>query len=222
MVEELFSYSFYTKLLESLLNNDYKYSMYHQDQTHAEKSFILRHDIDKSVSKSLDLAQIEADLGVKSTFFVRLHSNFYNPFSYKDYKNIIEIKKLGHEIGLHTEFFDFAEIFQIDLDVSFEKELSIFESILGFKPRVVSPHRTHGSTSVLEVKEGLQQLCDKHNIINSYEDRFFKEMKYISDSSGVWHEGNPINHIGKHDKLHILTHAIWWFRKRMELEDYLL
>jgi hypothetical protein len=45
----------------------------------------------------------------------------------------------------------------------------------------------------------------------SYSNEFTKEMKYLSDSSGIWREGCCCKHLGNHDRFQILTHPEWWF-----------
>ena len=66
-----------------------------------EPHVLWRHDIDSSVHRALKLAKIEKKLGVKSTYFLRLHSEWYNLFEKEVYDKINDIIKLGHYIGLH-------------------------------------------------------------------------------------------------------------------------
>lgn len=53
---------------------------------------ILRHDIDNSLSQALRLAEIEAEEGVKSTWFVLLRTDFYNPASAASQKTLRRIR----------------------------------------------------------------------------------------------------------------------------------
>ena len=50
-----------------------------------ERQIIWRHDIDMSVHRAYSLAKLERGLGVKSTFFILPHSEFYNFFIEKNY-----------------------------------------------------------------------------------------------------------------------------------------
>lgn len=59
-----------------------------------------RHDIDFSPHRAYRLAQIEAVEGVKATYFVHLHSNFYNAFEREVVNLICAILDLGHDIGV--------------------------------------------------------------------------------------------------------------------------
>ena len=54
--------------------------------TKTEEPHVLwRHDVDSSVHRALKLAKIEKKLGVKSTYFLRLHSEWYNLFEKEVY-----------------------------------------------------------------------------------------------------------------------------------------
>ena len=67
-----------------------------------DRVVILRHDIDYSLDKAVALAELERELGVSSTYFVLLTSEFYNLLS-KD--NLSKISKIGTiRISIRTAF----------------------------------------------------------------------------------------------------------------------
>ena len=66
-----------------------------------KKFCILRHDIEFSIDRAYELAKIEKDLGVISTYTVQLRNNTYNALSEKNIDLIRKIRDLGHHIGLH-------------------------------------------------------------------------------------------------------------------------
>ncbi len=49
-------------------------------------------------------------------------------------------------------------------------------------------------------------------LVNTYENRFMKDCKYISDSSGQWKEGCPCHVLadGVYPRVQLLTHPLWW------------
>ncbi len=49
-------------------------------ETLPQRFAILRHDIDMSPRQALEMAQIEARLGVRTTYTVLLTGKFYSPF----------------------------------------------------------------------------------------------------------------------------------------------
>ncbi len=108
-----FSYAHYRNILRQLLKAEYyffSFSDFIERKKEVNRLFLLRHDVDKSVTKALDMARIEKELGIRATYFIRIHSNYYNPFGHICYNQIREIMNLGHEIGLHSEFYDAARI----------------------------------------------------------------------------------------------------------------
>ena len=68
----------------------------------AEGSYvILRHDIDYSVGKAREMAIIEHEEGVRSTYMVLLTSPYYNLLQDGNRRAVVEIAGLGHEIASH-------------------------------------------------------------------------------------------------------------------------
>ena len=100
-----FTFSYYKNTLKLALKKNYSFLLCEQHSyiPKVDKLIIMRHDIDFSLENALKFAQIENDLGINSTYFIRLHSKYYNPLELKNYNIIQNIKKLGHEISLHQE-----------------------------------------------------------------------------------------------------------------------
>ena len=89
---------------------------------------ILRHDLDikpQTLSKMLNL---EKQLGVRSTVFVRVTGNAYNFLSYPVLNMIQAAADDGFEIGLHTSCVEFAEINKLDPMSVLRLELSILNN----------------------------------------------------------------------------------------------
>ena len=215
-----FSYHFYSSMLDQLKEKNYHFKTFDKfDVSDTNTCALLRHDIDKSVPKALDIAIIEAEKGIKSTFFVRLHSNYYNPFSYKCYRNLMQIADLGHEIGLHTELWDISLLRGENKIDMFLREKQILESIVQREIKSFSLHRTTGSSEMEDANELLQKIETMTGMNNAYSTKFQVNFKYLSDSSGIWREGDPRDYFTGEQHLHFLTHPIWWFRENIALED---
>lgn len=204
-----FTYRGYEQFICSLKESEYKFADYH-DYENYPRCVILRHDIDNSIEKSILLAELEAKLGVKSTYFVLITSDFYNVASKKSQEGLQKIQKLGHEIGLH-----FDEMTYIELDNvvgAIKKEAGILSDIIGTEISTVSMHRPSQKT--------LEANYEIPGIINSYSKIFFNDFKYLSDSRRRWRE--PVLDIiksGQYDRLHILTHAIWYNEEEEDIHD---
>lgn len=208
-MEVSFTYAFYSELISCLRKEEYPFADYHNYEDYS-KCVILRHDIDNSIDKSVAMAEIEARLGVKSTYFVLLTSDFYNVASKKNLEGLRKIQKLGHEIGLH-----FDEMAYIELDNvvgAIKKEAGILSDIIGTEIPTVSMHRPSQKT--------LEANYEIPGMINSYSKTFFNDFKYLSDSRRRWRE--PVLDIiksGQYDRLHILTHAIWYNEEEEDIHD---
>ena len=63
----------------------------------SKKIIVLRHDVDALPQNSLEFAKIQADIGIKGTYYFRIVPESF------DIKIIKEIYSLGHEIGYHYE-----------------------------------------------------------------------------------------------------------------------
>ena len=197
-----FSLKHYFDVLDSL-SDDYKICTVGEYAKIKNKKFIiLRHDVDFSLDYALELAKKEAQNGIRSTYFVLLHSFFYNPFDEKNSSNIKKITKLGHEIGLHydSSFFPKSSKKEIDL---IKKEINSLEEIT--KKKIVSVAQ-HIPSETRKIFANLK----KSKLISAQSPEMLKTVKYISDSGHFWREGCMCQHVNKHDKLQILTHPIWW------------
>jgi len=122
---------------------------------------------------------------------------------------------MGHDIGLH---FDEANYFisnKEELISHVEKEIAILSNGLNLDIKSVSMHRP--SKWVLE--------ADIHfaSVINSYSKDFFQDFKYLSDSRMHWREDVcQVIQSGLYDRLHILTHPIWYGEKERSMKEILL
>ena len=193
-----FTYEAYKNMILNLRNNEYKVVGYNND--FKEKTVILRHDIDFSLEKALDIAKLENQLGVFSTFFILLSTDFYNINSIKSLEILKNIIRLGGKIGLH-----------FDENKYINYELKIISTILEFPVDIVSMHRP--SQSFLEMD------LEIPNVVNSYQKKFFTEFKYVSDSRMHWRENiEEIINSKKYQNLHILTHPFWYNFNKEERE----
>lgn len=215
-IPKIFTYDWYRHLIELLIQNGYTNIEYNSsfDKFDKERAFILRHDIDNSISKAIPIAKIEKELNVKSTFFVLLTSDFYNIASKKNIQLLNEIVGLGHGIGLHFDEVSYNDDQKDDIPTLIKRECQIMESILNVPITSVSMHRPSKNT--------LNANYSISGIINSYGNRFFNEYKYLSDSRCRWRE--PIIDIiesQKYEKLHILTHPFWYNETQMSIKETL-
>lgn len=182
-----------------------KYNFCFFNEHNSSKHIILRHDLEFSIPIALRMALIEAGLGIKATYFIQLHSEFYNTLEKESIKSINEIQKLGHQIGLHfdSHFWNIQD--ESDLGKSIEFDKSVLENYLGNKIKVFSFHNnTPFTLSCRKEKYG--------GLINVYSDYFRTYYAYNADSLGYWRYERLEDLLkeAKEDALQILIHDGMW------------
>ena len=198
----------YRELLRLALVN-YQFVSY-ENIPFGERFILWRHDCDFSLNRSLRLAEIERQEDVSSTYFINLHSEFYN-FLEKEQAGLVEqILGLGHALGLHFDV-DFHETSsEAELDEQIAYEASILERYCGVKPVAFSFHNPNElSLSFEGGKYG--------GLLNCYSKRFKEEIPYCSDSNGYWRYRRlrDILHEATDPCLQVLTHPGWWQNRSM-------
>lgn len=209
-----FTYTAYIEMIKLLENMKYNIASYDNYQRY-DKCVILRHDIDYRIESAYKLGQIEyKDVGVKSTYFLLLTSDFYNVFSLSSMKMIDGILACGHEIGLHFDeyrYYDLAD----NRDAIKDKilhEADVLSKAVGTKITKVSMHRPS--------KVMLNSDMEIPGIINTYNTVFFRDFKYLSDSRRTWRE--PVEDIIRkslYKRLQILVHPFWYYDKEINIQE---
>ena len=168
----------YKRLLSIALKN-YTFSSYSKTEIYNDKTIILRHDVEFSVPIALEMAKIENQLGIESTYFVQLHGDFYNALEANTFNQLKEIKSLGHELALHFD----AHFWQITKEEELEQFLQIdqdtFTKYFQVEPRVFSFHNNNAFTL----------SCSKASyagMINVYAEKYKNGIGYCADSTGYW------------------------------------
>lgn len=196
----MFSKTSYKSFIQKFVDNGYKFLFFDDFKCNVNGQILLRHDVDQDCSYALELAEIENSLGVISTYFFLLRNDSYNLFSEKNREKLRKIKSLGHSISLH-----FDPLLYKNPEEGLLLEKSIFESMFNEKIKIISFHRPPKNFLGSEGKKLL-------NFPNTYEDRFFKEIEYFSDSRGEFRYGHPTDSKGfiEGKSIQLLIHPIWW------------
>ena len=207
-----FSYNEYKNIVEVVRNNsnivDYKDVL----NDNLDKFCIFRHDVEFSIQRALDLAKIESELDLQSSYFFQLTNNCYNVVSAENLKKIREIHNLGHKIGVHT-FINKERDYKNIIDI-ISRDILTLQKYVEVDIDRFSFHRPNLYKEVLEMNIKID------GVINAYSDEFFTylngsnktpDVKYISDSQHKWNYGNPLDiEFEKWDKLQLLLHEYSW------------
>ena len=206
-----FSESSYRELLR-LAKNTWRFVNYSNCFSEG-RTILWRHDVDISIHRALRLAEIEHEEGVTSTFFLLLHSTFYNLLEFEIVQKVEAIIAMGHAIGLHFDpaFYDGKISSNNQLTDMMELEKKILEGYFCTSITTVSWHNP-------SEEDLLSMNADScAGMINAYGARIRKEYAYLSDSNGIWRYRRlrDVLEEGADEKLQVLTHPEWWQKSPM-------
>lgn len=177
-----------------------------------DRHALWRHDVDFSVHRALRLAEIEAEEGVQSTFFILLHSDFYHFMEPVIASKIRQIIDMGHQLGLHFDMGFYPDaIDQCGLGKYLTFERDILETVFSVPVKAFSFHNP-------DVTDALKYDDDIiAGMVNTYGKKLKTEYSYCSDSNGYWrHVRLPdLIEVAKPDYIHVLTHPAWWTPEAM-------
>jgi hypothetical protein len=175
-----------------------------------ERSILWRHDVDISPQRARSLARIEAEEGVRSTYFVLLHAPMYNALEPAIVAIFEEIAALGHDIGLH--FDPLAYPGRTELEPLLQLERTVLETTLRVPVRAFSWHEPSVGNWI--------ESMDSSSIggmVNAYGGGLRERFSYLSDSHGIWRFRRLHDVLAAADEphLHVLTHPEWWVEEPM-------
>lgn len=166
-----------------------------------------RHDVDYSVHRALRLAEIEAEMSLRSTFFFYPHSPFYNLLSGLVTAKARQILALGHDLGLHFDpAYHGGALGREDFNRLLTSERDLLQQVLGQSPVAVSFHQFGDLISRPPDDDELSGM------VNAYGRTIWSEYGYCSDSNGVWRHRRLFDVLerAEEDRLQVLTHPEWW------------
>lgn len=166
--------------------------------TSSQKTVILRHDVDLLPQNSLRFAQIQAEMGIKGSYYFRAVPESW------DESIIKEIASLGHEVGYHYENMDVAfgklkdqrlkakvkkGSLEYDnlIDAAYEDFIENLEKLRKLVP--VSTICMHGSPKSKFDNKAIwdnYEYKDLGLIGEPYYDVDFDEMFYLTDTGRRW------------------------------------
>ncbi len=192
----------YETICKEILRNNYKILTFEEKfqsfSNFKDKFCILRHDVDRFANNSLNIAEIENNLGIKSTYYFRTTKSSFN-------KRVIEaIKDLGHEIGYHYEDFAISSGNYDKAINRYEENLNKFKQ-LGIEIKTISMHGSPGR------KHSSFKLWDKYNykvqevIGDANLDIDFKDIYYLTDTGRNWANENNLRDYGEGSLTHLIS-----------------
>jgi hypothetical protein len=175
-----FDLGHYAELLDAAGAGGYRFARF--DKEPEPGDLFLRHDVDLSLTAAVEMGELEAQLGVATTYLLMTESIFYNLDSAEGANALERLRDLGHAVGLHAVYPN------VNLDGRFD--------------RIVSWHNPR--------PEYMSDEID--GAANAYSGRYFSPETYRSDSNQYWRAGCPHDELraGTFEWLQILIHPEIW------------
>lgn len=182
-----------------------------------EGHFIIRHDVDKTPIALAPIVEVERGCGVKSTVFIRVAGAEYNPLSYPAFKAFKDAEASGAEIGLHTGFYEYAQINGLDPMRVMKGELDLLRTFFDIKG--VAPHRdinyVHNSLPFLD-KHWDTISSEMGFSYHAYEQRIREATTYVNEGFNphlCWRGATPHEAMETGESVYMLTHPHWWYQR---------
>jgi hypothetical protein len=147
------------------------------------KTIINRLDVDISPSKAEQFGKMYNDLGIRATFFIRLHAPEYNPFSFENYRIFKYLIESGHEIGYHSEIIDQAAIWGESAKENLIRDINVINNMFGVKIKGVASHG--GGTGLNNLDFWRENKAHDFGLLYEAYD-WFDDTYYVSDSGTSW------------------------------------
>jgi len=151
-----------------------------RDRFPDEPFFILRHDVDYSTQAALILAEQESDRGIHATYFLLPNGVYYNLLDPARADVPRRLNDLGHEVGLH---YDVNLLHRFARERSAEimrLQVSLLETLSGAAVLSIAMHQPG--------LNGSDPFRQTGGFLNAYDDRFCRQMPYLSDSCRAWRD----------------------------------
>jgi hypothetical protein len=196
-----FTWDWYRSFLDRLVDRDVRFVGF--DGGIGPGQILLRHDVDYSPIKARRMGQIEADRGVRSTYFFHLTGPFYNPLRDDTREVMNELAGLGHAVGVHFsthQYWD-GEPSAGALTEAVDRERDILDGFVD------------GTTAAVSFHNPPDWLLDRSfdAFENAYAPPYLSESTYVADSNQRWRAAgeHPVER-GLGDGAQVLVHPFLW------------
>jgi hypothetical protein len=200
-----FSYERLRRMHRGFLKTGYRALLFGEERNVTQPYVLWRHDVDLELAAAVAMGELEAEEGIRSTYFLMTRSWFYNVFSREGSETVGRLKKLGHQLGLHCDMqvSREAKLSSGEIEEKVGRDFALLESVFpdAFS-RTVSFHNPPSCLFRREFRD----------FYSTYQPEFFSSIKYLSDSNRIWRDGPPETwaNVAKNPRLSILLHPVIW------------
>jgi len=172
----------------------------------------LRHDVDISLDKALEMAELESTRQFHATYYILLSSPFYNALEPNNLEKIRMIRNCGMAIGLHY-------------DLSIKPEMSVDWVVKEIIVQLgLMVHHVGEMNTVTFHKPAFGKSPTKELYTELFKEGIFcpdnADHKYISDSGHNWRE-DYYEVIKNNKQVHMNTHPEWYNDEEQDMETCL-
>jgi hypothetical protein len=160
-----------------------------------KKDVELRHDVDISLVSAYNMAKMEANMGIKSIYYIRFDSDYYNILSHSSSK-MIEYIYQNHEVGCHVDYAG------INTEEDLKRYLERYNSILPFE-KFTFHINTEKTMAFGEV--------------DGFRNKSILKGNYISDSKNNFNQEN-LDRMKSLQEYTLTIHPEWWDNERWEFD----
>jgi hypothetical protein len=203
-----FSFEDYRSLLRALRNRGCAFEMLSRlPELTASRNFVcLRHDIDCHLLGTGSMADIEAEEGIRSTWYVLMTAH-YNPRSKACRPALRRLVEAGHEIGLHYDLSTYPEE-PGAAAVQLRSEAAALADAAGAPVKTISCHFPH--------KGFTDPFKNGSEFVHCHDPRCTEDVLYVSESSRGWRDDNMLRWLHADPSssargLQLLTHPEVWY-----------
>jgi hypothetical protein len=193
------------ELYRASLEHGYRSAIFGEEEQRDAPWILWRHDIDLELAAVAPMAELEAEHGIRSTYFFMTASWFYNLFSREGRETVRHVLGLGHAVGLHCDLGIARDAALADAEIErrVARDFELLDSAFpGCFRRLVSFHNPPAAV--------LRRPFE--SFYSTYQPKFFADVKYLSESNRVWRDGPPEDWFdaARHPRLSILLHPEIW------------
>jgi len=154
------------------------------DQTRTESGIVyLRHDVDRLPRRAVAMAEAEAELGVRSTYYFRCDARLSFPGP-----SMHRVEELGHETGFHYESLSRTHGDRAAALALFQRELAACRAVVPVT--TVAPHGAPlAASSNMEFTDSIDTV--RMGLLGDATEMDFTKMLYVTDTGGTF--GSPYN-----------------------------
>ena len=182
-----FTYETYDRLITAVRDQGYEFLTmreYLSREDHPEQFVVMRHDVDRKRENARDMAEIEADAGVSTSYYFRAIEKTFRP------EILGAVADLGHEVGYHYEDVDTADGDLAAAQRSFADNLARFREHVDSETVAMhgNPLTSHDNRELWE-----RASFEDHDVLGEvYLSVDFTNLVYFSDTNRTWYDERTI------------------------------